>query len=103
MIVPGLNGLVTVVFLAASLTQAAIVDRIAIIVGNAIIKDSDILRDLEVTAFLNNESPVISPASRKIAAGRLLDQALIRKEIEAGEYALLAHLKQGSVGPPPPV
>jgi hypothetical protein len=86
MMLSRLKGLVTVVFLGALLTQAAIVDRIAIIAGNTIIKDSDILRDLRVTAFLNNESPAISPASRKIAADRLLDQALIRKEIEAGEY-----------------
>ena len=85
------------------LAQAVIVDRVAIIVGNAIVKDSDIDEDLRVTAFLNNENPAFNPAARKKAASRLIDQALIRKEIQSGEYpsapvaeaqSLLADLKK---------
>ena len=75
------------VLLAASvICQAAIVDRIAIIIGNRIIKDSDIAEDLRITAFLNGEQPSFTAASRKKAASRLIDQALIRNEIEMGEY-----------------
>lgn len=75
------------VFLAAvPFAQAVIVDRVAIIVGNAIVKDSDIDEDLRVTAFLNGESLMFNQAARKKAASRLIDQALIRKEIQSGDY-----------------
>jgi len=68
------------------IAHAVIVDRIAITVGNAIIKDSDITEDLRITTFLNNESLTASLAARKVAASRLIDQAVIRKEIDSGAY-----------------
>jgi len=71
---------------AATAAQAVIVDRVAITVEKAIIKDSDITDDLRITAFLNNESPSTSLAARKVAASRLIDQAVIRKEIDSGAY-----------------
>jgi hypothetical protein len=66
--------------------QATIIDRIAIIVNNQIIKDSDIERDLRVVDFLNREKLVLDPTARKSAANRLIDQVLIRREIQVGEY-----------------
>jgi hypothetical protein len=66
--------------------QATIIDRIAIIVNNQIIKDSDIERDIRVVDFLNREKLVVDTATRKIAANRLIDQVLIRREIQVGEY-----------------
>lgn len=98
-----LQRLVAVLLFAMPLAQAVIVDRVAIIVANAIVKDSDIDEDLRVTAFLNNESPAANESARKKAASRLIDQALIRKEIQSGEYpsapvaeaqSLLADLKK---------
>lgn len=89
------------VFCLAS--QAVIIDRIAIVVGNHIVKDSDIGRDIRITSFLNNEQPDFSLPSRKKAASRLIDQQIIRDEIESGEYsvapaseteALLAQIKR---------
>lgn len=68
------------------LAYAVIIDRIAIIVGNRIVKDSDIRRDIRVTSFLNGETPNFSNASRKAAANRLIDQVFIRNEIEEGDY-----------------
>ena len=82
--------------------QAVIIDRIAIVVGNHIVKDSDIDRDIRITSFLNNEQPDFSLQSRKKAASRLVDQQIIRDEIESGAYpvapaseadALLAQIK----------
>jgi hypothetical protein len=70
----------------AAIAHAVIVDRVAITMGTSIIKDSDILEDLQITAFLNNESPATSLAARKVAASRLIDQAVIRKEIDSGAY-----------------
>lgn len=75
------------ILLAACAARGEIVDRIAIIAGNAIIKDSDIDTDIRITAFLNNRRPQFTPAARQASASRLLDQIFIRKEIEAGDYA----------------
>jgi hypothetical protein len=75
------------VLLASSFpTTAIIVDRIAIIVGDHIIKDSDIERDLRITEFLNQQPLLLNDAARKEAADRLINQILIRHEIRTGEY-----------------
>lgn len=63
-----------------------IIDRIAIIVENSIIKDSDISRDLRVTSFLNAAPLNLNEQARKSAASRLIDQIFIRKEIQIGDY-----------------
>lgn len=65
---------------------AVIIDRIAIIVENSIIKDSDISRDLRVTSFLNAAPLDLGEPARKTAANRLIDQIFIRKEIQIGDY-----------------
>ncbi|MBV8831295.1 MAG: hypothetical protein JO108_18940 [Acidobacteriaceae bacterium] len=66
--------------------SAVIIDQVAVIVGNSIVKNSDIERDLRVTAFLNNDPVDLSRAARKKAADRLIDQIFIRREIFAGSY-----------------
>ncbi|MBV9613086.1 MAG: hypothetical protein JO091_11475, partial [Acidobacteriaceae bacterium] len=38
-----------------ALAPGVIIDRIAVVVGNSIVKDSDIDRDIRVTSFLNNQ------------------------------------------------
>jgi hypothetical protein len=65
---------------------AVIIDRIAVRVGNAIIKDSDIDRIVRVTEFLNDEPLDLSNKARRDAAKRLIDQAFIRQEIRVGGY-----------------
>ncbi len=72
--------------LSASVASAVIIDQIAIVIGNSIIKDSDISRDLRVTEFLNNAPLNLSLAARKKAASRLIDQVFIRREIQIGDY-----------------
>lgn len=62
------------------------IDRIAIVVINRVIKDSDIDRDLRVTSLLNGDRLEPTPATRKQAANRLIDQTLIRREIEVAQY-----------------
>jgi hypothetical protein len=63
-----------------------IIDRIAVVIGNSIIKDSEIAQDIRVTAFLNGEVLDFSAAKRKKAANRLIDQIFIRREIRVGGY-----------------
>jgi|SRR5579863_5207370 len=72
--------------IAQCLAYAVIIDRIAIVIGNAIIKDSDIDRDIRVTSFLDNQPLDLSPAKRKEAVNHLIDQVFIRREIRIGDY-----------------
>jgi hypothetical protein len=76
-----------VLSLALCLTAGAVViDRIAVIVDKYVIKASDIDRDLRVTEFLNNQPLDLSVAAKRKAAERLIDQTVIREEMEKGAY-----------------
>ncbi|MFL6352444.1 MAG: hypothetical protein ACJ74Z_11420 [Bryobacteraceae bacterium] len=76
----------TCFMLLSLLGWAVILDRIAIVIENRIVKESDIKREIRVTSFLNNEPPDLSLPSEKRAANRLIDQVFIRREIEIGDY-----------------
>ncbi len=77
-------------FLAACVSMAicgaVILDRVAIVVNNQPIKDSDIERDIRATSLLNGVQLDLGPAARIEAANRLIDQALIRREIQVAQY-----------------
>ena len=66
--------------------RAVVVDRIAVVVGRVPILDSDIDRDVRITAFLNQEGVDLGLAFRKQAANRLIDQELIRQQIRLGGF-----------------
>ena len=66
--------------------SATIIDRIAVSVGNRVITASDIDREIRVAAFLNGVKPDFSPASRRAAAGRMVEQTLVRLEVENSRY-----------------
>jgi len=72
--------------LAAASAGATIIDRIAVSVGNRVITTSDIEREIRVTAFLNGQAPDLSPAARRAAAERMVEQLLVRREIETSRY-----------------
>lgn len=72
--------------LASTLAMAVVIDRIAVVVGNSIVKDSDIDRDIRANSFLNNELLVIDTATRKRSANRLIDQIFIIREMDLGDY-----------------
>jgi hypothetical protein len=78
--------LMGVVLAAQLLAQEELIDRIAVVVGKAIVKDSDIDRDIRVTEFLNHEPLRVDHAEQKKAAQRLVDQVLLREEIRVGGY-----------------
>ncbi len=67
---------------------AVIIDRIAASVGNRVIAESDLIREIRVTAFLNGAEPDLSPAGKRAAAGRMVEQQLIRTELETSRYPL---------------
>ena len=72
--------------LASALSGATVVDRMAVVVGQHVIKSSDIFRDLGATEFLNREQPNFSADARHKAADRLIEQTIIRDEIANGGY-----------------
>ncbi len=65
---------------------AEIVDRIAVSVGTRVITATDIEREIRITALLNNEKPDLTAANKKKTAERMVDQALVRSELEASRY-----------------
>jgi hypothetical protein len=76
--------------LAASLgpLSADIIDRIAIIVGKQVITESQIDQEIRITAFLNREKPDVSAAAKKQAASRLIEQGLVKREMDLSHYPL---------------
>lgn len=78
--------LMMIAIFAGVLAGSVVIDRIAVIVGKHAIKTSDINRDLAVTQFLNGERPDSSTAAKHKAAERLIDQTIIRNEIEQGDW-----------------
>ncbi|HYP09438.1 MAG TPA: hypothetical protein VER03_24650 [Bryobacteraceae bacterium] len=66
--------------------SAEIIDRIAVSVDKRVITESEVLRQVRITAFLNQEQPDFSPANRRTTADRLVEQLLIRRELESSGY-----------------
>ena len=64
----------------------AVVDRIAVTVGNQVITETEILREIALTAFMNDEKPAFTPQNKRKAADQLVEQKLVRKEMELGRY-----------------
>jgi peptidyl-prolyl cis-trans isomerase SurA len=77
-------------FACHALLCADIIDRMAISVGNQVITESQIDEEVRVTAFLNNEKPDLSVEAKKKAADRLIDQALIKREMDLSRYPVPA-------------
>jgi len=70
----------------AAISQATIVDRIAVRVGTKVITDSEINVRIRLTAFENGDNPDFSLESRKTAADRLIDQKIVEREMDDGHY-----------------
>jgi hypothetical protein len=66
--------------------EAEIIDRIAISVGNQVITEGQIAEEIRLTAFLNHEKLDLSIAERKNAAGRLIEQALVKRDLDLSRY-----------------
>ncbi len=71
---------------AALLFFFAVVDRIAVTVGNQVITETEILRQIALTAFLNGEKPAFTLDNKHKAAEQLVEQKLVHKEMDMGHY-----------------
>jgi hypothetical protein len=72
----------------AAVLQSEIVDRLAITVGHEVITQLQLDEELRVTAFLNHKPIDRGLNWRRDAADRLVEQYLIRHEIELSRYPL---------------
>jgi len=70
----------------ASPSPSVVIDRIAVSVGNRVITTSDIDREIRVTAFLNGVKPDLSAGNQRATADRMVEQKLIRRELETSRY-----------------
>jgi hypothetical protein len=72
------------------LGSAEIIDRIAVTVDKRVVTESEVLRQIRITAFLNQEEPDFSSANRRAMADKLVEQLLIRRELEGSSYGSFA-------------
>ena len=70
--------------------MAEVIDRVAISLGNQVITEGQIDDEVRITGFLNHEKVDLSGTARKAAAGRLIEQTLIKREMEFSRYPLPA-------------
>lgn len=75
----GVSHLVLLIAAAMACT-AAIIDRIAVTVGKQVITESDVIRDLRISAMLDQKPVDLSGPEKRKAADRLVDQTLILLE-----------------------
>ena len=66
---------------------SAVVDRVAVVIDKKIVTESEVLDELRLTEFFNNQSLELGPKARREAAERLVDQELIRRELKISGYA----------------
>ncbi len=66
--------------LAAFCVRAETLDRIAVTVGKHVISEHDILRDMRISAFIDDKAPVFSADQKRKAAERLVDQYLVLED-----------------------
>jgi hypothetical protein len=68
------------------MARGELIDRIAVSVENAVIAESEILRQIRLTALFNKEPVVITGEKKRDTADRLVEQMLIRREIATTKY-----------------
>lgn len=82
--------LARVIFLSAfwlTGSRAVIIDRVAVTLDSQVITESEVVLEVRLTAFQNGGPLDFKPEAKRQAAGRLIEQKLIRKEMEVGRYA----------------
>ncbi len=72
--------------MAAALARGEIIDRIAVTIDHQVITESQVIEEIRTTAFLNGDKPDLSPANKRKAADRMVDQALFAREMQLTRY-----------------
>ena len=64
-----------------------VIDRVAVVVGKTVFTESEVLENLRITEFINGDLLDLSPAKRREEADHLVDQQLLRSEMEVTHFA----------------
>lgn len=83
------QALLAIAFTLAAVA-AGVIDRVAVVVGNQMITESEVLLEVRLTEFFNGQPLDLAADKRKDAAERLVDQQLIRNEMLIGGYPMPA-------------
>jgi len=67
---------------------AAVVDRVALVVGQQTITQLQLDEEIRVTALLNRQPITYDLETRRRAADRLVEQLLVRREMDQSRYPL---------------
>jgi hypothetical protein len=70
------------VSMAAAQPAELLVDRIAVVVGKRVLTASEVAANLRITQLINDEPLDLSADKRKEEAERLVDQELLRREMQ---------------------
>jgi hypothetical protein len=73
--------------LVAALCHAEIVDRVAANIGLQVITDADVVNEARMQAFIDGAALDLSPAHKRRVLDRLIEQSLVRKELEFARFA----------------
>jgi hypothetical protein len=76
------------VLVTAALGRAELVDRIAATVDRDAITESALRLEIRITALLNAEEPRFDPEEKRRMLDRLIEQRLIRHEMEMSRYTV---------------
>jgi hypothetical protein len=79
-------GRLAIVVCLALAASAEIIDRLAITVDREAITELQLDEELRVTAFLNRKPIIRDLNTRRAAAGRLLEQLIVTREMEVNRY-----------------
>jgi hypothetical protein len=71
-------------------SRAEIIDRIAVSVGSEVVTTDQIQDEIRLAAFLNRTQPNLSADEKKKAAERLIEQTLLKREMDFTHYPLPA-------------
>ncbi len=83
--------MIRTLFLLAAATctlPGELVDRVAVALGNQAVTLSAIDEQIRVSAFLNRQPADFSPVHRRRMAERMIEQTLLRREMEASRFTL---------------
>ena len=70
------------------MAHGEIVDRIAANIGKTVITESEVQHELRLTAFLDGVEPDFARDNKRKVLDRLIDQTLMRREIEFMRFQL---------------
>jgi hypothetical protein len=78
---------IAVALILACIANADIVDRVAANIGRNVITDAQVTEEIRVTSFLQGDPVDLAPENRRKALDRLVDQFLVRRELEFTRFA----------------